>query len=132
MIRVTRTVGAPAAQVWRLLVETRFWPQWGPSVSAASVAGGIIRGGASGQVQVLGAVWLSFRVTRFEPGRYWAWQVGGIPATGHRVAALDARSCKLSFDVPCWAAPYALICLAAIKRIQRMAPTLPPATHGAS
>jgi hypothetical protein len=72
-------------------------------------------------VQTAVGIWLPFRVTGYVDGEYWAWKVGGIPATGHRVTpALDGR-CRLSFEVPMLAAPYLAVCRAAIGRIRSMA-----------
>jgi hypothetical protein len=56
----------------------------------------------------------------FEPVRYWDWRVGGITATGHRVDPLGPHHCRLAFTMPRWAAPYRVICRAALKRIERL------------
>jgi hypothetical protein len=61
---------------------------------------------------------MPFEITRYESGCYWSWDVGRIRATGHRVVTLDARRCRLIFEIPVWAAPYATVCLWAIKRIR--------------
>lgn len=118
VISVGRTIEAPAPAVWRLLVDTRQRPLWGPSVKAVDIALPIIGPGSRGQVIAIGGIRLPFEVTRFEAGRYWSWKVGGVQATGHRVVAIDPRRCQLVFEVPIWAAPYATVCLWAIKRIQ--------------
>jgi hypothetical protein len=75
-------------------------------------------------------MWVPFVVTHFVPGRYWAWKVGGINATGHRVDAIDAGSCRLTFEVPFWAAPYSVICLWAIIRVRNI--VIAPVRHGRS
>ena len=124
-LTVSRRIGAPARVVWRLLVDTHMWTQWGPSVNAVDLKERTIHLDSRGQVKVLGLLWLPFEVTHFDPGRYWSWRVGGIPATGHRVDALTARCCRLSFEVPLWGAPYSLVFLLAIKRIQRLTSKLP-------
>ena len=117
---VSRIVEAPAHEVWRALTDTRLWPFWGPSVRKVKTATPVIGPGHTGHVQVFGAVWLPFVITQFEPGQYWHWRIGPVPATGHRVTAIGRRHSRLSFDVPIWAAPYLVVCLWAIKRIQRL------------
>lgn len=62
-----------------------------------------------------------FRITEFEPGRYWRWRVAGLPATGHRVETLDAQRCEVTFDVPAFAAPYARVCRHALESIAELA-----------
>ena len=64
---------------------------------------------------------MAFEVTDFMSGTCWAWRVAGIRATGHRVAALEKEVCRLFFDIPKIAAPYAMVCRTAARRIKRMA-----------
>jgi hypothetical protein len=119
-MRISRRIGAPAAEVWLLLVDTRTWTRWGPSIRAVESDEIVIGAATRGRVQVLGGVWLPFEVTQWVPGRYWAWKVGGIEATGHRVNPVDERNCRLSFEVPLWAAPYLIVCWWAVKRINKL------------
>lgn len=119
-LTVSRIVEAPAHKVWQTLTDTRLWPLWGPSVGKVKTSTPVIGPDHTGHVQVFGAVWVPFVITQFEPGRFWRWRVGTVPATGHRVTAIDRRHSRLSFDVPLWAAPYLIVCLWAIKRIQRL------------
>lgn len=116
---VRRTIEAPAQEVWRRLIDTRSWPLWGPSVRKVRADSRIIGPGSQGHVQVLGGLWLPFKINRFKHDHYWSWQIAGIDATGHRVTVIDHRHCHLTFEIPFWAAPYALVCLWAIKRMQR-------------
>ena len=114
-------IGAPVRRVWTLLVDTRAWPRWGPSVRAVECGDRRIRSGSRGRVQTAIGIWLPFRVTEFVDGEYWAWKVAGIPATGHRVSPVRDDQCRLYFDVPLLAAPYLAVCRAAVRRIRGMA-----------
>jgi hypothetical protein len=117
-VRVSREVDAPAEAAWRVLTDTREWPAWGPSVVEVIVSPGPVLTAASrGRVKTALGVWLPFRVTRFEEGARWDWVVAGVPATGHLVEPLGPGRCLVSFEVPTWAAPYALVCRAALGRI---------------
>lgn len=118
-IEVTRTVEASADAAWAVLVDVREWPRWGPSVRNAVVDGGghRIAEGATGTVETVARVSLPFRITEWEDGRRWGWRVGSIPATTHEVRPLDGDRCEIVFGVPWPAAPYAVVCRAALARI---------------
>ena len=130
---VSRRVAAPTEDVWALLTDTTKWPAWGPSITgvepatarltagpAAGTGSGGLAPGSRGTVRtVLGAA-LPYTVTAFEPGRYWAWSVAGIPATGHRVIPQDG-GCLVTFTVPWWAPAYLPVCALALRRIERLA-----------
>ncbi len=113
-------VQASAAAAWELLTDTRRWSQWGPSVVAAGCDPPVIGPDSVGWVQTAVGVRLPFRITRFDQGRSWSWQVAGIPATGHRVEALGPHRCRVCFEVPFWAAPYVAVCWLAAKRIKHI------------
>lgn len=118
VLDVSRRVEVPAARAWDLLVETERWPEWGPSVLAVD-APPRVGPGTRGRVRTpLG--WLRFEVTGYEEGRAWRWRVAGMPATGHRVEPLGAQACRITFEVPLWATPYALVCRVALGRIARL------------
>lgn len=114
-------IAAPVGRVWTLLVDTRAWARWGPSVRAVQCDDRFIRPGSRGRVQTAIGIWLPFSVTGFVDGEYWAWKVAGIPATGHRVTPISEDRCRLGFEVPMLAAPYVAVCRAAIHRIRSMA-----------
>ncbi len=116
---VARIVDAPAAVVWDVLVDTARWPEWGPSVGDVESPDRYIRRGTAGRVRVAG-VWVPFRVTACDEYR-WTWEVGGISATGHRVEPLGERRCRLAFEIPLVAAPYAVVCARAARTISRLA-----------
>ncbi len=130
MIAVRRDLGAPAAAVWAVLIDTTAWPAWGPTVRSAELsngAGGRIGPASTGRVETVLGVWLPFEVTEWEEGRRWAWKVAGVPATGHQVEP-DPRSgrspagrCRATIEVPSWAPVYAPVCWIALGRIGRLA-----------
>jgi hypothetical protein len=80
----------------------------------------LIAAGLRGRVRTPVGIWLPFQIVTFEPECYWDWRVGGVTATGHRVAPLGPHRCRLTFTVPMWAAPYGGVCRAALKRIERL------------
>ncbi len=124
-LEVRRSISAPAAVAWDLLVDTTRWAAWGPTVAGAVVhAGGDgdrIGPGATGEVRTALGIALPFRVVDFDPGRRWTWAVGGVRATGHRVEALGPDHCRVTFEVPTWAPPYLSVCAVALRRLDRMA-----------
>lgn len=135
-MKITKTIAAPAEKVWDILTDTRLWPLWGPSVSAVDAPRRHLAAGLRGRVKTAVGLWLPFEITRFEAPSYWHWKVAGIAATGHRVTSLDPGRCELSFEVPLWAGPYALVCRLAAENIARLAgeqtgrPATTPAARG--
>ena len=65
------TVSAPAAAAWELFVDTRRWPEWGPSVARVECDDRCIGPGTTGRVQTVFGLWLSFQVTEFRAGHCW-------------------------------------------------------------
>ena len=116
MVATGRFVPVPASEAFELLVQTRTWPAWGPSVTAVDPPDARIGPGAVGRVRTAVGLWVPYRVTTFDEGRAWAWQVAGVPATGHRVEPADG-GCRVAFDVPVVAAPYLVVCRVALCRI---------------
>jgi hypothetical protein len=123
----SREVDAPAPAVWELLVDLDAWPAWGPTVRRGSLDEGPLRAGATGRVETLGGLTLSFEVTAFEPGRRWAWKVAGVGATDHLVEPLGDDRCRAAFGLPWPAAPYAAVCRVALHRLDRLATAGRPA-----
>ena len=76
--------------------------------------------GTSGRVKTAPGIWLPFSITGFEEGRFWSWNVVGIPATGHRVELREDGLWQLTFEAPILAAQYAYICKMALNRIAGM------------
>ncbi len=119
MPAVSRHLAAPAGQAWELLTDVGQWPAWGPSVRSAVLDSARLEAGSSGTVRTVFGPALPFRVTAFEPGRYWAWSVAGVPATGHRVVP-EAGGCRVTFTVPWWAPAYLAVCCLALRRIAKL------------
>lgn len=135
---ITREVGATAEAAWDLLVDVRRWPEWGPSVREAVLdcddreqndrrsnadRPWRLSQGSTGRVRPALGPWVAFRVTTFEEGRSWGWRVAGVPATTHRVESLGQDRCRVGFEVPTWAAPYAVVCATALRRIDHVLAT---------
>jgi hypothetical protein len=119
-MNVSRIIRADAHQVWDLLIDTRTWHRWGPSVKSVHFPAVFVSAGARGRIQTAVGAWLPFVVTKFEPGTYWTWKVGGVRATGHRLEALPPDACRLTFEVPNWAMPYLLVCWLALGNIAQI------------
>ncbi len=120
-LKVSRRISAPSGEVWRILTDTQLWPYWGPSVRKAECTERYVKAGSTGRVQLFSATWVKFVVTDFEEGRYWSWRVLGIRATGHWVEPLSDTYCRAGFEIPMLAAPYAVVCWVALKRISKLA-----------
>ncbi|MGB5422709.1 MAG: SRPBCC family protein [Desulfobacterales bacterium] len=123
-MRLTLDVGtqidAPVSRVWRLLTDTQTWTRWGPSVREVDSTERFIRAGLTGRIRTPFGVWVPFIIDTFEPEHYWDWRVGGVAATGHRVDPRGPDQCRLTFNVPVWAAGYTVVCCVALNRIKRL------------
>ncbi|WP_415381991.1 SRPBCC family protein [Halosimplex sp. TS25] len=117
---VDRVVGADAEAVWTVFTDTERWPEWGPSVSAVRCDDRFVERGATGEVQVAGGPWIPFAVDTCENYR-WTWRVARIPATGHAVTPLADNRALAAFEVPLYAAGYAIVCRRALSRIASIA-----------
>lgn len=127
---VGRELPVPASVAWRLLTDTRTWPWWGPSISAVDLDPPVITAGARGRIRTSVGVWLPFEITDLVPGARWSWRVFGVPATGHRVETTP-NGCRVVFEVPTVAAPYAAVCRLALRRMARLVAGEPgPAAPG--
>jgi uncharacterized protein YndB with AHSA1/START domain len=122
VLTISRTVAAPPDVLWNLLVDTTYWPQWGPTVAGAELDGGTttIALGSAGTVRPVVGPGLPFTVTAFEPGRSWSWRVAGVAATSHAVAPVGAGT-RVTFGVPVWAPAYLAVCSLALRRLDRLA-----------
>jgi uncharacterized protein YndB with AHSA1/START domain len=119
---VTREIDAPASVVWDVVVDLDQWPSWGPSVRSAQLDGGGRRlsEGATGSVTTPVGVSVPFVVTEWADAERWTWDVAGLPATTHVVRSTGRESCRLTFAVPWFAAPYLAVCRVALGRIARI------------
>ena len=120
-MQVSKVISAPLENVWQVLIDTRQWPIWGPSVKSVACSQQYISAGLKGKIETAIGIWINFEVTSFEPLSYWHWKVAGILATGHRLKKLGDISCELIFELPLAAFPYALICRQAVNRIAQLA-----------
>jgi len=127
---VSRSIDAHPDRVWDLFVDTWQWPAWGPSITDVRCSDRRVRRGSTGRVRAVGGLWIPFVVTSCVDYR-WTWRVAGIPATGHRVEPSNGR-CRAAFEVPLFAAPYAIVCRLALRRLQALAERAPGIQHGRS
>lgn len=129
MLRTQLELPTSAATAWRLLTDTQTWPQWGPSVRAVDTPERLIGPDSCGRVQTVAGVWLPFVITRWRPGREWAWRVAGFVATGHVVAPLAPSRCLVTFTIPLWAPFYLPVCAAALRRLDGLVMQTDPGHH---
>ena len=113
-IEIIRCVKASRGAFWYVLTDTTRWPAWGPSVVDVLCSDYRIRKGSRGRVKTALGLWVPFVIADFELERYWSWRVFGIRATGHRVEKLAEGLCLLTFEMPIFGAPYAIVCREAI------------------
>ncbi len=121
MLTVDRVIAAPPEAVWQLLVDLHAWPQWGPPIRRAELDRPFdqLERHATGHVYTWLPVGLPFVVSEFEPDRYWAWTVAGLPATSHRVDPV-AQGTRATIALPWWSAPYLSVCAVALRRMEKM------------
>ena len=119
-------VAAPGALAWAPLVDTRRWPEWGPTVAAVRLdhAGHQLRADSTGAVRTPLGVWLPFVVSSWdvsEERSAWSWRVAGMAATSHEVVPLSADRCRLRLGVPAWAPAYLPVVEVGLRRLRRLA-----------
>lgn len=120
-ILVSRPVDCTIEEAWRLITDTEQWLVWGPSITGVRCDQRFIGPTSAGYVRTLLGLWVPFAITEYQHLRYWSWRIGRIQATGHKLAATNDGNCLVSFDMPWWAGPYAVICSIALSRISRLA-----------
>jgi len=119
-VRVAVEIDAPAGDVWPYVAEFRYWPSWGPTVSAVESEGAAVAEGVTGRVKTVAGFWLPFEITAVQPGRSWHWRVSGIPATGHRVVDLHEGRCRVELTVPWLLAPYVVVLWGGLRRLKAL------------
>jgi hypothetical protein len=125
-VDVGRDLPVPASVAWRLLADTRQWTSWGPTISDVRLEPPVVTAGARGRIRTSVGLWLPFEITEVVPGTRWSWRVMGVPATGHRVEVTPS-GCRVVFEVPTLAAPYAAVCRLALRRMARLVASGPGA-----
>ncbi len=123
-VHISRTIDAPAADAWTVLVDLDRWPDWGPSVRKATLGGAPMQLGSRGTVTTSTGVVLPFEVTDFEPGQFWSWKVAGVPATDHTVEPIGTDRCRVTFGVPMIAFAYLIVCRIGLARIAAITQSL--------
>ena len=118
-LSASRIIRTTPEKLWDVLTDTLRWTEWGPTVKAVQSDTRYIQAGSRGYVKTILGFWAPFVITEWAEGRYWAWRVFNIRATGHRIETIDNACCRLVFEVPLWAGPYAIICKIAANRIAR-------------
>jgi hypothetical protein len=121
-IEISREIEAPAATVWTLFTDVRYWPEWGPPVTDVETPETTISGGTTGRVQAFGVLWVPFRIEALEES-LWTWSVRGLtpPADGHRVDELGPDRCRAVLELPLWAPWYLPLCWVALRNIAKIA-----------
>ena len=120
-LTVDRVIKAPPEAVWDVLTDVEKWSYWSPTISRSELDGSEprIKYGSTGRVYTPVGVAMPFVITEFDAGRLWAWTVAGVPATRHRVDAVQDGA-RVSFEVPWWASAYLPVCVVALRRIQEL------------
>ena len=119
MLTVSRHINAPADAVWKVLIDTEAWPQWGPTVTGGEVDGDALTLGATGRVITPVGIPRPFTITDFEPGHRPRPPAAGVPATSHAVEP-DGAGCRASMSAPWWAPAYLPVLAVALARIDKM------------
>ena len=121
MLTVDRMICAAPLAVWKLLVDLDEWPRWGPPIRRAQLDRPYdeLTHGATGTLYTWLPVAVPFVVTEFDPQRFWAWTVAGLPATSHRVQPAGDGA-RVTIGVPWWSAPYLTVCSIALRRMERI------------
>ncbi len=117
-------VGVAWPHAWAAFARYEHWSTWGPSVTAVEPGSGEVRAGDTGRVRTPVGGWVPFRIDEVDPGRRWSWRVVGLRATAHRVEPAGPDRSVLVFEVPWWAAPYAVVCRLALGRLAAVAQQL--------
>ena len=119
-LKISRIIRTTPDKLWDILTDTMRWSEWGPTVKAVQSDSRYIRAGSTGRVKTIFGFWAPFVIIEWADRQYWSWHVFNVRATGHRIDIVEGNSCRLTFDVPLWAAPYAIVCRMAADRIARI------------
>ncbi|MFB6347175.1 MAG: hypothetical protein ABEK50_15740 [bacterium] len=119
--QLSHIVSGPSKAIRPLLFEPDQWPRWGPLLTDVKSPAEQLQPGMEGQVQLLGFLWVSFRVVEVTR-TYWRWTVAGMspPADGHFIRTIGDRRTEIGFQLPLWAPFYLPFCYWALKNIQSL------------
>ncbi len=118
---IRRSISSPVEIVWPILVDTKFWPEWGLSILSVTPSSQVIHSGMRGQVKTIFGLTLNFEITKYETNKSWDWDVSCLPITSHRVEAPSPEKTIVIFDLPYVLFPYSIVCLFALRRIAQIA-----------
>jgi len=118
-IGVESEMDALPEDVWNLMVDTKRWKDWKPSVNGVESSGRYIRKGTTGEIETRIGVSLPFEVTEYDEGKYWLWDIARIGATGHRVEPVPGGT-RVTLEVPVYAAAYAPVCRRSLDKIEEL------------
>lgn len=95
-------INAPPAKAWAALVDVENTPAWTKSMEKVERLGdGTFGPGSEVRIKQPRLPAMTWKVTAFEPGQYFAWQASsrGVSTTaGHRVAARDG-GCTVTLTI---------------------------------
>lgn len=90
---------APPERVWALISRPERWREWSPYVRGAEGLGSPeVVEGSVGSVLLRGGLRLPATVGAVDPGRSWAWRVGGLRIL-HRVTPRDGGRSRIEHEV---------------------------------
>ena len=98
-LRVTATVSAPPAAVYRLFIDVQRWPQLSPSTrSVRRLDSGPIQVGSEAIVKQPRLPSARWRVTELEPDRAFVWETssGGVTTVGDHRVEPDGSGSKIT------------------------------------
>ena len=107
-MRLERTVeiDSPPEVVWAVYSDVERWPEWTPSViSVERLDAGPLGAGSRARIRQPGVPAAVWRVTSFEPGRFWAWEAAapGYRMVGeHRVRPRPEGGAEAPMAVEAW------------------------------
>jgi hypothetical protein len=113
-------ISAPPALVWHLVASFDHWTDWGVSIRDVDAPTDSVASGVEGRVQTIAGFWLPFEITKVVDETSWAWNVAGIGATGHHVAAVGT-GCRVTFTAPRWAPFYLPVLAGSLRRLEHTA-----------
>ncbi|GAB7017758.1 SRPBCC family protein [Halostagnicola bangensis] len=120
-LEASHVLEADPDDAWDVLIDTRRWLEWAPTVTDVEASHRRIEEGTTGRVRTAPGMWLPFTITSCDPSeRRWTWNVARLPATGHRVDDLESGRCRIAFELNSLTSAHAPLCLQALERIDAL------------